>query len=313
MSNGQRTDDATATRRPRALRSKWTLLGAFWIAQAVIVYLVGTLWLILMASSSAASVWARLTSFEEIISGLTDRGLVIVMGVYILGVTALQLLLVLPVRKPVVAPQRSASLWGSIAVAGLAIAAVWTGGVLAVVSLVYLARTGDATWLGSVEDSIGGGDWVLFMPLLIGWAVATPLLAAFCRRGRRETALARISTRILQGTAIEVVAVIPLAVMVRRRTDCFCDTGTFWALTLCGTVGVVLGGPAVLYTILSKRRRRWYAGRCEVCGYDMTGLRSADRCPECGCGWAAPTGPKTGAGGAGGSGTASPPPADAAP
>jgi rubrerythrin len=51
------------------------------------------------------------------------------------------------------------------------------------------------------------------------------------------------------------------------------------------SVGIVALGPAVLLPILSRRRKRWYAGRCDACGYDMTGTPSADRCPECGAGW----------------------------
>lgn len=283
--------DPAPTTRPaggppvRVLPSKWILLGAYWIVQSVLVYLGWAIWIHTSQSAAPTSPFGTVPTPREFVDVLTDAPVLLISGIYALAVAILQGVLLLPVRKPVAVRERGASLWASIGVAGLAIAAVWIGAIITVGSAIAFARNGDPDWFVDWIDETGVRPWMTLVPLLITWAFATPLLIAFCRRGPRESVLARLSTRILQGTAIEVVAIIPLDVMIRRKTDCYCNSGTFWSLMLCGTVGVVMGGPAVVYTVLSRRRRRWYDGRCESCGYDMSGLRSADRCPECGSGW----------------------------
>ena len=57
------------------------------------------------------------------------------------------------------------------------------------------------------------------------------------------------------------------------------------AMTICGTLGLFALGPAILIPVFARRRKRWRTGRCEVCGYDLSASRGADRCPECGTGW----------------------------
>jgi hypothetical protein len=121
--------------------------------------------------------------------------------------------------------------------------------------------------------------------VLISWAVATPLVLAFVRRRGAEEGLSRISSRLFLGTMLEAAAIIPLDVMIRRKTDCHCEEGTYWALAGCWAVGLFALGPVIFLVPLSKRRKRWYAGRCDACGYDMSGCLTADRCPECGAGW----------------------------
>ncbi len=152
------------------------------------------------------------------------------------------------------------------------------------------------TALGPKRSLFGGGPgdeylrvwWIATLGVFfLGWIVATPLLLAFLRRGDHESALARIASRLFMGSLIEAGAVIPLDVMVRRKTDCYCEEGTLWSLTICWGVGTLVLGPAIWLIPLAKRRKRWYAGRCEACGYDMSGCRDAERCPECGAGWRA--------------------------
>jgi hypothetical protein len=121
--------------------------------------------------------------------------------------------------------------------------------------------------------------------ILVSWAVATPLLLSFSRYKPPHTALGRISSRLLMGTLIEAAAVIPLDVMVRRKTDCYCGEGSLWSLTMCWVVGSLVLGPAMWLYPLRKRRLRWYRGVCPACGYNMRGCPGADRCPECGAGW----------------------------
>ncbi len=182
-----------------------------------------------------------------------------------------------PIRRPGAAAG-GRSLFVSLCVAGLLVGLLAAGLVLAVGHAVIV--TADLEVPGNermVWGSVGA--------MLAGWVVSTPLLVAFTRRGRAEDVLRRVSSRLFVGTIVEAAAIIPLDVLVRRREDCVCSTGTYLGLTLCGAVGLFVLGPAVLLPLLAKRRRRWYAGRCEVCGYDMTRTAGLDRCPECGSGW----------------------------
>ncbi len=164
----------------------------------------------------------------------------------------------------------------SIGVAAMASAALLIGLASGVIEACELIR-GDELDDGFYALAILGG-------LGVGWMVGTPLIAAFVRAGPRETRLQRLAARLFLGTVIEAVAIIPLDVMVRRRTDCYCGEGTFWSLTFCGSVGVLMLGPGI-FLLLGRRRKRWLAGRCEICDYDMSGCMDAGRCPECGAGW----------------------------
>jgi hypothetical protein len=120
--------------------------------------------------------------------------------------------------------------------------------------------------------------------VIVSWGAATLLVARFLKRSDRETAMARLSARLFLGTVVEAGAIIPLDVMVRRKNDCYCFSPTLWGLTVCLAVGSMALGPVVWLVPLGKRRRRW-RGHCESCGYDMSGLKDAARCPECGAGW----------------------------
>jgi len=123
------------------------------------------------------------------------------------------------------------------------------------------------------------------VPLILGWIVATPLLYAFVRKRDTETALKKLASLIFVGTAVETLAIIPLDVFVRRKSDCYCAEGTFWSLVTLVPLGFVALGPMIFLVAASKRRKRFAQGRCEICGYDMSATPKAARCPECGVGW----------------------------
>ncbi len=158
---------------------------------------------------------------------------------------------------------------------------------------VVFALSSIPTILGPKKSILSGGSdayaawwWSgSLAAFFLTWIVATPLLLAFIRRGDRDSALARVASRLFLGSAIEAGAVIPLDVMVRRKTDCYCGESTLWTLTICWGVGTLVLGPAIWLVPLARRRKRWFQGRCEVCGYDMSGCMTALKCPECGSGW----------------------------
>ncbi|MBX3377880.1 MAG: hypothetical protein KF678_12860 [Phycisphaeraceae bacterium] len=148
---------------------------------------------------------------------------------------------------------------------------------------------GVGSFVGFVLDKkVWAEEWTMASmsgAVLLGWVVATPLVWSFVKRRGAEDALARFSSRLFLGTVVEAAAMIPLDVMVRRKTGCYCQEGTYWTLAGCWAIGLFALGPVVFLVPLSKRRKRWFAGRCEACGYDMTGCMTAERCPECGAGW----------------------------
>ena len=191
---------------------------------------------------------------------------------------AAQAVLLWPVRRPAPRMNAGASAWMSVGTAALACALLTGGG---------LAAAADLVWLATKQDIADPAVWTICGAIVLTWALFTPLLMSFCRRHRRETALTRLASRLFLGTIIEAAAIIPLDVMVRRRASCYCGHGTYWALIICGSVGFFALGPAVLLPILARRRKRWYGGHCDACGYDMSGTPGADRCPECGAGWRA--------------------------
>jgi len=240
------------------------VIGAYWLAQSSVLYFG---WGALLAESLApGEIWYYAGDWEYFVW----------VGSAVGGLAGLQLVFLWPVRKPRGTGERGVSLWLSLGVAALAIVLL-VGGVIAVGA--------DVVWLVTDDYPADVMYRVFYGFLGVSWLVATPLLIVFSRRKRREGFLGRVASLLFLGTMVEVAATIPIDVLVRRRTDCYCAQGTYWTLTVCGAVGFFALGPAIFLTVLGRRRARWYGGRCEVCGYDMSSTPRAERCPECGAGW----------------------------
>jgi hypothetical protein len=242
---------------PRWLRRRWHFITIYWSIQVVAAYFMAIVfsWVFLSDALSGVAFWLAPFGVTALILGL-------------------QAIFLVPIRRPVVST-RGWPIMMSVVIGGLLIA-------LLVVAL--------GLAVGHVLDvydllDVGSPGLVLLGVLAAAWAVSTPLLVAFCRRGRREQILQRIAAGIFIGTIVEAMAIIPLDVLVRRREDCICATGTFIGLAICGSVGLFVFGPAIFLPLVLRHRKRWYGRRCSVCGYDMTGLGAVDRCPECGGGW----------------------------
>jgi len=194
---------------------------------------------------------------------------------------AAQVALLAPVRRPAPMRERGHSVWVSAAAGGFLGSLLFTALVFA--ALEWAPVGNDSAWAAIADKNYGG--WALLAIVLLAWLIATPLLYVFSRNRCREMWLSRLAAGLFTGTIFETAAIIPLDVMVRRRSDCYCATGTFFSLSLCLSVGLAAFGPAVLLPIIARRRKRWYEGRCAYCGYEKTGLEKTDRCPECGTGW----------------------------
>lgn len=242
------------------------LLLGIWLAQALVVALLIPL------------VDAPL-DFHDYVLCFLDGGYWTAIGVGAGVVTIAQACLLWPIRKPV-NQGWGRPMWLSAAAVGLG-AALLTGGLL--------ASAFDIATLCDMPDlTFGHSDlvaWGVLCAALVSWLIWTPIIARFTRRGAPEALLSRVSARLLMGTVIELMAIVPLHAAARKKTSCFCDLGSFFGLVACTGTGWFALGPAVFLPLLVKRRRRWYAGRCDACGYDMSGCMKAERCPECGSGW----------------------------
>ncbi|MBM4109006.1 MAG: hypothetical protein FJ255_09410 [Phycisphaerae bacterium] len=266
---------------------RWRVIGAMWTAQLLVAYLVAPLWI---ASGNADGPSGRPWGpwrWDELIGAFSDPEFHLVVVVPLLMICAAQGVMLWPVRVPGPRTLRGTPLKLSLAVAALACTVLTFGAYFAIGGLVSVLTDGRT----DLDDLLpfSGELWLLGLVLVVGapWAIWSVLLIAFCRPAPRESLLARLSSRIFLGTTVETLAIIPLDVMLRRRSDCYCVGGTYWALTLCGAVGLFAAGPAIILPLLARRRKRWYAGRCDACGYDMSATPKAPRCPECGAGWRA--------------------------
>lgn len=265
--------------------------------QAIVQYAAAAFFVLISSGVNAPKYpWGQ-PSIGDLVQVTTDREFNFTALGGIAAVLALQAIFLWPVRKPAGKSEGRWSVRLSLAVAGLCISVLLAGAILTAVWIVDLIWPGTITrtteGIGRVvtgdQDPQSTGEFVMLGALavvgLVAWAIATPLLIAFAKRSRKESALSRIASRLFLGTTIEIVAILPIDYMVRKRTDCYCAAGTFWALILAGTVGLFACGPAIVLPLLAKRRKRWYEGRCDACGYDLSGTPRVERCPECGAGW----------------------------
>jgi len=274
---------------------KWVLLGVFWIAQGTVLYLVQAFLFVSQGSldvdqdangifygkipSGIFGQWPKPSDIAEL---LVDGEYAIMMAIAIGALSVAQMIFLVPVRRPGLMGSRGHGLKRSLYVAGFIIGALTLAVVMTVLEYFSTIHDFDDRFI----DSLPGKQYTaVAIVVLLGWSIATPLLLRFTRPGRKESVLARLAKKIFLGTIVEVALLIPLDVMVRRKTSCYCWAGSYWALTLCGFIGVFALGPAVFLPILAKRRKTWYTGHCGVCSYDMSGTPDALRCPECGTGW----------------------------
>lgn len=132
----------------------------------------------------------------------------------------------------------------------------------------------DRTWIWPVVAVAIVGSWIL-------WGF---LMFVHSRQLWADKALGRWIGILLSGTAIELGIIIPIDIMVRRRTDCYCTTGTFWSLCISALAIFWLSGPGIFIAMTGKRRRMFRERHCDLCGFEK-GPTPGEKCPECGYAW----------------------------
>ena len=126
-----------------------------------------------------------------------------------------------------------------------------------------------------------GAGIVVLVTSWLGWGF---LLMVFTRQLWADRLLGRVTRLLFAGTVIETLVVLPIDIMVRRRTDCYCATGTFYALCLSTAALLWLSGPGIVFALTATRRRRVHEGHCGRCG-QAAGPSPGAVCPECGDAW----------------------------
>lgn len=252
-------------------RAKRRWLVRWWIAQAAALW-IGVLLIPLLAGAEDVK-YGKIASEPGYSAWIA--GIAIVFA-------ALQWLYLRPVRAPQPGNRPVRLVW-SMVVGAFAFS------VLLIALL--LAAAGVLDNLVGVQprvlDDDPGAGWALLGLLVLNWVLATPLLLGFASRAQSaEDHLRRVATVLFAGTVVEILAIVPLDVLARRKEDCWCFRGTLLAIVVALVAGLVLVGPVVFLVLLARRRRRWPSGKCAACGADVGDDLRIARCPACGSGWA---------------------------
>ena len=123
--------------------------------------------------------------------------------------------------------------------------------------------------------------YVEFGVLLLSWMFWSWLLWVFVQRRHKDpSSLVRITGWLFAGTLFELLLAVPLMLIVRRRTDCYCATGSFGALILSIMGCLWLCGPGIVIALIW-RKRPWIKDHCFHCGYPRK-VAGVSNCSECG-------------------------------
>ena len=202
-----------------------------------------------------------------------DAGIIAIIAVVI------QAIFVIPVlwKKPPKSPQ-SRSLKVSIIIAAAVTCSLSLGLFFAVEEF---SRTVLETRF-EIDNPYGG--WLLLIIILGIWTFWSAVLLVFCKGIWADRLLGRVVGLLIAGTILEFLIVLPLDIMVRRRTNCFCYTGTMFALCIATMGTLWLAGPGIVIALMSKKHRQWRESHCFRCGY-AKGPSPGPVCPECGFDW----------------------------
>lgn len=134
-----------------------------------------------------------------------------------------------------------------------------------------------------IQRSTDADDWIVALPLfalLPLWILTGTLLLRITSPAdpmRPEIQL----RRLLAGSMASIVLVIPFDALARRKTDCYCATGTWWSLCVGFLALIWIAGPTAVLLLNRRRRLALRREACLECGYSRRG-QAGSRCVECG-------------------------------
>lgn len=190
-------------------------------------------------------------------------GVWLVVGCVFVGTQAV--LLLVPGRASMFAPVRPRRLVAPAIAAGLVMAGVSLGLIIALHEL----------W----ETS---GAWASYLLLLVLglWAAWACIFYVYCSGLDRFAAVRRMVLAMLAGSLLQLMATVPSHLVVSRRPECMAGMGTALGIFLAITGMFWAFGPGIVLLFWAETRKR-LPGCCPGCGYELRGL-SQLRCPECG-------------------------------
>lgn len=191
-----------------------------------------------------------------------------------LVIVGTQMLFILPIVKPPRLTSHGTSLCMSVLIAsivGTLLTFVFGAAVYSFVTTIILEQLS--------EDEISVKLFLSFLG--IAWLVWSVLLLVFVKRQSQDPRpLVRLTSWLFAGSIIELLLLIPLNIMIARRSDCYCATGSFIALIFSVLASLWLFGPFMVI-LLVWRRRPWTKDHCFHCGYPRK-IQGASVCSECG-------------------------------
>ena len=260
------------------MRRRWALL-----VIGIPIYTVALMVLMTIAVEALEQTeWADLAPHQfvlHIVEIIGDGDWWVTAGVPAASIVGSQIVFLVPVfskRPP--RDERSRPLLLSLVI-GAAIAAMLTFALLLGVGE-FIETVLEASL--DLDDALA--TTLLVATVLGSWVFWSAILLIFSRSIWADRALGRLVGLLLGGTLLEVLVVLPLDIMVRRRTDCYCFAGTFFALCLAVIATLWLAGPGVVIALMSKKHRLWRETHCERCGY-AKGPSPGAKCPECSYAW----------------------------
>lgn len=259
--------------------SRWTVFILLVPVYTVAMLFVGTVLLGVVVTEWPDSTFDEF--IKDIIDVLDDPEWWVYGGMIAAVSVALQAVFLLPMfgRQPP-RGERSRSLLVSLCLGAFLTTALMVGLYFGLVNLLQLLFP---------ENPILDHDrpWFASITLLIflgGWGFWTVCLLVYVQDIWADRILGRMVRLLLVGTALEVLLVLPIDIMVRRKTSCYCGELTFFALCIGVAAALWLSGPGIVIALLSKKQRGWRKTHCGHCGYPK-GPTPSEMCPECGFDW----------------------------
>ena len=199
-------------------------------------------------------------------------------------VACTQIAFLLPVfSKRLQITTQGRSLKWTVCAAGLVGGFLFTGLILSLLELLMIWEPAFA-WSYDQNLDIPIMFVIFWISIGVCWLLWLPILFIFARRKGPRRLHEKIIVLLLAGTVIETLVILPIDMMVRRRTNCYCGTGTFFAFCMSIWALLWLAGPGIVLAITAKRRRLIAETHCINCGYDK-GPSPGPVCPECGFDW----------------------------